>query len=158
MDISINNEADTTTSDTSNTTNTASNTTSPITSPNHNKLNLPFHITNDHNIINKTKYYFDNLLTIVWDRNMTFEEYVNEITSFKNKYFNIQNISEIVLNQLNLKQIMDLRIKTKDYMKNVEFFNHNENQILAVLRKMATIHTNQIKTFNNLLNGNENTH
>ena len=74
------------------------------------------------------------------------------------KYFNIQNISEIVLNQLNLKQIMDLRNKTKDYMKNVEFFNHNENQILADLRKMATIHTNQIKTFNNLLNGNENTH
>jgi hypothetical protein len=88
---------------------------------------------------------------------MTFEEYVIEIISFKNKYFNIQNYSEIVLNQLNLKQIMDLRIKTKAHMKNVEFFNHNENQILADLRRMATTHTNQIKTFNNLFNGNENT-
>ena len=52
---------------------------------------------------------------IIWGKNMTFEDYSNEIISYKNKYFNIQNYAELALNQLNLKQIMDLRIKTKEY-------------------------------------------
>ncbi len=83
---------------------------------------------------------------------MTFEDYLNEIFSFKKKYFNIQNYAELALNQLNLKQIIELKIKTKEHIRNIEYFNHNENQILADLRKMATIHSNQIKLYSNKFN------
>jgi hypothetical protein len=38
-------------------------------------------------IIKKTKYYFENLLDITWKTNMTFNDYLNEINTFKNKFF-----------------------------------------------------------------------
>ncbi len=156
MDTSTTNETDSNFTNISNNISVTASETSITTSPNSNLLNLPFHITNDLKIIRKTKYYYDNLTSIIWGKNMTFEDYLNEILSFKNKYFNIQNQAEIALNQLNLKQIMDLRMKTKEYIRNIEYFNHNENQILADLSKMATIHSNQITTFNKKFNETEN--
>jgi hypothetical protein len=53
---------------------------------------------------------------------------------------------------------MELKIKTKENIRNIEYFNHNENQILADLRKMATIHSNQIKLYSNKFKEEQNTH
>jgi hypothetical protein len=92
-------ESDSNSPDTSSIISTTSSTTSIITSSNSNLLNLPFHITNDHKTITKTKHYFDNLLLIIWGKHMTFEDYLNEILSFKNKYFSMQNNAQLALNQ-----------------------------------------------------------
>lgn len=81
---------------------------------------------------------------------MTFDEYLNEINKHKNEYFDIRNYNEIALNQLHLKQLMDLRIKNKECMKNLALLNHNEEKILRNLSQMETTHKKQIKAFNEL--------
>jgi hypothetical protein len=106
--------------------------------------------------LKKTKYYFDNLLEIIWEVNMTYDDYLKEIIKHKNIYFDI-NYNELALNQLNLKQLMDLRIKNKDCMKNLLLLNHNEEKILRDLSNMETIHKKQIKTYNTLFDENEDT-
>ena len=115
---------------------------SPITTPNSNKLDLPFYITDDTRTIKKTKYYFDNLLEIKWKVN------INEINKHKNIYFDIINYNEIALNQLHLKQLMDLRVKKKECIKNLLLLNHNEENILRGLSQVETTHKKQIKAFN----------
>jgi hypothetical protein len=123
---------------------------SPIITLNNNELDLPFFISTDKRTINKTKYYFINLLDITWKTNMTFNDYLNEINTFKNKFFDIKNYNEIALNQLQLKQIMDLRIKNKECMKNLVFLNHNVNKILRDVSQIESSHTNQIVAFNKM--------
>jgi len=119
---------------------------SPIITLNNNELDLPFFISADKRTINKAKYYFINLLDITWKINMTFNDYLNEINTFKNKFFDIKNYNEIALNQLQLKQ-MDLRIKNKECKKNLVFLNHNVNKILRDVSKMESSHANQIIAF-----------
>jgi len=103
-------------------------------------------------IIKKKKYYFENLLDITLKTNMTFNDYLNEINTFKNKFFDIKNYNEIVLNQLQLKQLMDIRLKNKECMKNLVFFNHNEEKILRDLSQMESSHCKQIIAFNKMFN------
>jgi len=81
---------------------------------------------------------------------MTFNDYLNEINTFKNKFFDIKKYNEIVLNQQKLKQIMDLRVKNKECMKNLAFINHNENKILRDLSQMESSHSKQIVAFNEM--------
>ncbi len=81
---------------------------------------------------------------------MTFNDYLNEINTFKKKFFDIKKYNEIVLNQQKLKQIMDLRVKNKECMKNLAFINHNENKILRDLSQMESSHSNQIMAFNEI--------
>jgi len=121
MDISHTFETDTATTDAS------INSTEPNTTNdsriNDNELELPFFISDDKRTIKKTKYYFQNLLDITWKTNITFNDYLNEIDTFKNKFFDTKNYNEIVLNQLQLKQLMDLRLKNKECMKNLVYLS-----------------------------------
>jgi hypothetical protein len=89
MDISHTFETDTTTTDAS------INSTEPNTKNdsriNDNELEFPFFISDDKRTIKKTKYYFENLLDITWKTNITFNDYLNEIDTFKNKFFDTKN-------------------------------------------------------------------
>ena len=92
-----------------------------------NVLNLPFEVTENVEVINTTKHFFDNLLTLEWEKTETFEEYLHKIHQHENVYFDIKNYDEIALNKLTLKQLMDLKIKIKEHIYNVNLLNEKRN-------------------------------
>jgi hypothetical protein len=53
---------------------------------------------------------------------------LNEISGYKNQYFNIQNYCDLALNQLNLKQIMVLKINTKELIEKLRVLQLNEER------------------------------
>jgi hypothetical protein len=112
-----------------------------------NVLNLPFEVTENVEVINTTKHFFDNLLTLEWEKTETFEEYLHKIHQHENVYFDIKNYDEIALNKLTLKQLMDLKIKIKEHIYNVNLLNEKRN-ILNDMQAMFKSHKLQIFQYN----------
>jgi hypothetical protein len=88
-----------------------------ITDPNINILELPFHITNNSKAVKTMQYYYDKFRQVRWYRHQPFNNYLNEIKELENKYFNVKYYSDIALNTLNTKHLLDIKFKITEHIK-----------------------------------------